>query len=159
MPFIRGRYYMNPVAGAAIEAARAAEDALSGADEPDDDGEARGDERGADAGEQDEGNAEVAAGAGGPVHRIEIEATVYGPAFGGRNSPRSPRGYVARVHRGVNSESSAGGSALSGGAAASAGLRNARPTALRAKRGNGPETHVFSDHQDLMSFLGDTLGE
>ena len=37
MPFIRGRYYMNPVAGEAIEAARAAEEALRGAASSDDD--------------------------------------------------------------------------------------------------------------------------
>src|SRR5580704_924224 len=56
MPFIRGRYYINPIAGAAIERAREA-DADAGGD---------------------------GGGGGAPVRRVEIEATEIVPAASGR---------------------------------------------------------------------------
>ncbi len=137
MPFIRGRYYMNPVAGEAIEAARAAEEALREAGSGDDGGDSEGeDQYGGD------GDAESS----GPIHRIEIEATELVPSATGRAS----RGFVARVHRG---DSAGDRDARLGGVAP----RNARPAGLKASA--RPETHVFSDHRDLVSFLGDALGK
>ena len=98
MPFIRGRYHINPTMGEALEAAREAEAALlaleqqaraqrgSGAD-PDSDGDGESD---------DGGESTAAAGPGaGPVHRVEIEAAAVVPSHSGR----AARGFVARVHR------------------------------------------------------------
>jgi hypothetical protein len=138
MPFVRGRYHINPTMGEALEAAREAEAALlaleqqaraqranGGAPDPE------GDE------EPDDGSAPTApAGPGaGPVHRVEIEAAAVVPSHSGRGT----RGFVARVHR---SEAPANGTA-------------------NATRGASlsPETHVFSDHRDLVSFLGDALAK
>lgn len=136
MPFIGGRYHINPTMGAALEAAREAEAALlaleqrareqranSGA--PDSDGNGEEDEQGADS---RPGTA--------PVHRVEIEAAEVVPSHSGR----ATRGFVARVHRYAPPESGDGGTARG---------------ALTSK----PETHVFSDHRDLVSFLGDELGK
>jgi hypothetical protein len=121
MPFIGGRFYVNPIAGAAIERAREAENAFSA---DGDDGESDSlDETG---GAWSNRGAEDAA----PVKRVEIEATEIVPSHTGR----AARGFVARVHRGS-------------GAAPGAGRM------MRA-----PETHVFSDHRDLLSFLGSELG-
>lgn len=88
MPFVRGRYYLNPVAGSAVEAARAAEDALGGGA-----GDDSGDAAAADRAELKE-----------PVSRIEIEATEIVPSHTGR----AARGFVARVHRGGNSGGTVG---------------------------------------------------
>lgn len=82
MPFIRGRYYINPIAGAAIERARDAED------------EAGPRYRDQADGTSDSGDELNDAS---PVRRIEIEATEIVPAASGR----AQRGFVARVHRGV----------------------------------------------------------
>lgn len=81
MPFIRGRYYVNPIAGGALEAAREAEEAAAcsrsggGADQQDDAMDA----------------AEAA-----PISRIEIEVAQLVPAHSGHGT----KGYVARLHRG-----------------------------------------------------------
>jgi hypothetical protein len=106
MPFIRGRYYINPIAGAAIERAREADDS-----EVDDDSE---------------GGDSVSDAA--PVRRIEIEATEIVPSATGR----AARGFVARVHRGD--------------------ARGGLPAAGDA------ETRVFTDHRDLLGYLGGELG-
>jgi hypothetical protein len=89
MPFIRGRYYINPIAGAAIEKAREADEA---------DGSRDGDGT-------DDSSDELSASA--PVRRIEIEATEIVPAASGR----AQRGFVARVHRGVSGTGTAAGGA------------------------------------------------
>jgi hypothetical protein len=108
MPFIRGRYYINPIAGAAIEKAREADDSDSG------------------SGDEDESNGD-AVSAGAPVRRIEIDATeIVPPATG-----RAQRGFVARVHRGD----------------AGAGMPSAKDA----------ETRVFTDHRDLLGYLGGAL--
>ncbi len=130
MPFINGRYYMNPVMGEALEAAREAEAALAALESRahEDVGPDSGAGRGSGAKAKPEG----------PVHRIEIEAAEMVPAHSGR----AARGFVARVHRHPADPSS--------GSHASAGSRPADA---------GPaETHVFSDHRDLVSFLRDELG-
>jgi hypothetical protein len=88
MPFIRGRYHINAIAGEALEAAREAEAALlalqrdsaqSGGDGNDEDDET-GSADGADK---------------GPIHRVEIEAAELVPSHSGR----AQRGFVAHVHR------------------------------------------------------------
>ncbi|MGH9714074.1 MAG: hypothetical protein ACRD5M_12325 [Candidatus Acidiferrales bacterium] len=82
MPFIRGRYHMNAIAGQALEAAREADLA-----------------RLASAGQQSQGDGEEEGDAVGnkaaPIHRVEIEAAETVPAHSGR----AERGFVARVHR------------------------------------------------------------
>jgi hypothetical protein len=163
MPFIRGRYYINPIAGQALEAARAAEEALaeleqdahgvladsadsqSGADSEDDDGEFGGASQNAEA---------------GPIRRVEIEAAEMVPAHSGR----AQRGFVAHVHREVGDEPS--GSDARPAQPAAADLRHAAPLQVR-KPGQypssayapRPETHVFADHRDLVSFLRDQFAK
>lgn len=139
MPFIRGRYHINPTMGEALEAAREAEAALlaleqqaraqrgSGCD-PDSDGDGESD---------DGGESTAAAGPGaGPVHRVEIEAAAVVPSHSGR----AARGFVARVHR-------------------SGTAQNGTGRATRGALTSAPETHVFSDHRDLVNFLGDALAK
>jgi hypothetical protein len=126
MPFIRGRYHMNPIVGQALEAAREAEAARLAALEPgahDDSGD--GDD---DFGEKNAANSEK-----GPIHRVEIEAAELVPSHSGR----AHKGFVARVHREEISR---------GGAAAGA-------------PGKSAETHVFSDHHDLVGFLRDEFAK
>ncbi|MGB6264461.1 MAG: hypothetical protein WBF56_01870, partial [Candidatus Acidiferrales bacterium] len=116
MPFIRGRYHINPIAGEALEAARQAEETLRVLEQraregrPGDDSTGYGCEghncqihqgTGAedDANPQDEesGGGTASNAANGPIHRVEIEAAELVPAHTGR----AQRGFVARVHRTV----------------------------------------------------------
>ena len=99
MPFIRGRYYANPVVGRAIEAAREAEEARALANSDSDGERASGAESGANDGKEQrledlDGTA--------PVRRIEIEVAEMVPAQSGR----ATKGYVARLHRGGTGEGS-----------------------------------------------------
>ncbi len=131
MPFINGRYYINPVMGEALEAAREAEAALATLENNARQGAATG------SGEADESGSKTKQDA--PIHRVKIEAAEVVPAHSGR----AARGFVARVHR--QPKSSAVGSHGSVG-----------------PRGSGAapaETHVFSDHRDLVSFLHDELAK
>lgn len=180
MPFINGRYYVNPIMGEALEAAREAEAALLALEnqarqssgkpgvEPagnSDDG----------FGDDSNGAAQGATGADGPIHRVEIEAAELVPAHSGR----ATRGYVARVHR----QPAPGGRDR---AAAAARVSSNQPVSDH-RAGNHPgghliearvgsaldhlsghlqghsaghaETHVFADHRDLVSFLRDELGK
>ena len=127
MPFIRGRYHMNPIAGQALEAARDAEAAglADAAQQSQSDGQ--GNDDGYESGAQ--ANADR-----GPIHRVEIEAAEMVPSHSGR----AERGFVARVHR-----------QPAGHAAAPAGYGEFPPSANALR----PETHVFSSHQDLVDFL------
>jgi hypothetical protein len=154
MPFIRGRYHINPVAGAALEAARDAEAALLAlqheAEEADPDAASTDDDF-------PDGN-RLATNSSGPIHRVEIEAAEMVPAHSGR----AERGFVARVHRGVPAT---GGGASSGapsggyrGHAASA-PRHAGTDYLARTATHQPETHVFADHRDLVSFLRDEFAK
>ena len=135
MPFISGRYHVNPAMGQALEAAREAEAALlalqrqarkNSADQsssaPENDSADPEDPSSADAADDAETGA-------GPIHHVEIEATELIPAHSGR----ATRGFVARVHRAAPSSMD-------------------RPTP-------SPETHIFSDHGDLLNFLGDALAK
>jgi hypothetical protein len=85
MPFIRGRYHMNPVLGEALEAAREAEAALS---ELEQEAQQSGDASGTS-------DSDAADPARQPVHRVEIEAAEKVPSHTGH----AKRGFVARVHR------------------------------------------------------------
>ncbi|MGH9686056.1 MAG: hypothetical protein ACRD5K_03065 [Candidatus Acidiferrales bacterium] len=143
MPFINGRYYLNPVMGEALEAAREAEAALAVLDNRarQDSGETGG-EANDDFGGVPGSPSDAASGTGdGPIHRVEIEAAEMVPASSGR----AARGYVARVHR----------------QNASGSVRSARNFTDRrtAKIPGGAETLVFADHRDLVSFLRDELAK
>ncbi|MGB9242812.1 MAG: hypothetical protein WCC03_05620, partial [Candidatus Acidiferrales bacterium] len=108
-----------------------------------------------------------------PIHRVEIEAAELVPAHSGR----AQRGFVARIHRRANgnaanapaqdslpgrsnspSSSIANGSA---NASASSSARNSSmPDAMRQGAMHpAPETHVFSNHNDLTNFLHDQFAE
>jgi hypothetical protein len=140
MPFIRGRYHINPIAGAALEGAREAEEALAALHNAEEDHEAQT----ADG----QGRPDQGAGSKGPIHRVEIETAEVVPAHSGRGQ----RGFVARIHRvgsvpngdqeffGAPTPPSDSSNAL----ASSSDRSGAAPT---------PETHVFSNHQDLTDFL------
>jgi hypothetical protein len=140
MPFIRGRYHMNPTVGDAIEGAREAEAALQalehaskvarGDTAEEDDADSYGDRAGSAA--------HSAASAPGPIHHVEIEAAELVPSHSGR----AQRGFVARIHRKPDvAADSANASAF------------ADPSASHPAP--PPETHVFADHHDLTNFLRD----
>ncbi len=153
MPFIRGRYHINPIAGEALEAAREAEAALLALQH--DAGQAGGAE-----GEQDDGAESANAADKGPIHRVEIEAAELVPSHSGR----AQRGFVAHVHREAVDSGQGARGAFAGASdsprARFASLRSPQagqvPTAGNAAR---PETHVFADHRDLVSFLRDEFAK
>ncbi|MGB8543590.1 MAG: hypothetical protein WCD49_18325 [Candidatus Acidiferrales bacterium] len=157
MPFIRGRYHINPIAGEALEAARAAEAALSELEQDSrnvlaDSADAQS---GADGGDDDGQFSDDSQDGAGPIHRVEIEAAEMVPAHSGR----AQRGFVAHVHREIaGSPSSPSGL---NGALASVAPRGPRlpgeyPSSAYAPR---PETHVFADHRDLLGFLRDQFAK
>ena len=146
MPFIRGRYHINPIMGEALEAAREAEAAMrehqahSSSDDAEDQADGFADLHSREhANEQD---------AKGPIHRIEIEAAELVPSHSGR----AARGYVARIHRhpaGADYDAAAGARHFVSGSRGSNGAGHASP----------PETHVFCDHRDLVNFLHHELAQ
>jgi hypothetical protein len=163
MPFIRGRYHINAIAGEALEAARETEAALLALEH--EAAQAGGEQDGGD--EQGEGESASDSGKK-PIHRVEIEAAELVPSHTGRPQ----RGFVAHVHReAVQPEQGARGfvqSAASGSSIGSDEGPRARFASLRSPRagqvptaGNvaRPETHVFADHQDLVSFLRDEFAK
>ena len=185
MPYIRGRCYMNPVVGDALEAAREAEAALQALEhaakvargetgEEDDAGAGSSSVIGSGAKSSSDAYAKSASG---PIHRVEIEATELVPAHSGR----AQRGFVARIHRRANGHAanapaqdslpgrsnSPSSSIANGNANASASpfARNSssdsmRPDATRQGAMHpAPETHVFSNHNDLTNFLHDQFAE
>jgi len=163
MPFIRGRYHINAIAGEALEAAREAEAALLALEhEAAQVGGYRDDE-------DDDGEQDSAADSGkGPIHRVEIEAAELVPSHTGR----AQRGFVAHVHReAIQPEQSGRGfvqSAANGNSIGTGDGPRARFASLRSPQagqvptaGNAarPETHVFADHRDLVSFLRDEFAK
>jgi hypothetical protein len=139
MPFINGRYHVNPAMGQALEAAREAEAALLAlqrqARKNSDDASTSAPEEGS-ADPEDPSSADATVdseGGAGPIHHVEIEATELVPS----NSGRATRGFVARVHRAP--------------AAASDSCAVVQPAPA--------ETHIFSDHGDLVNFLRDALAK
>lgn len=167
MPFIRGRYHINAIAGEALEAARAAEAALLALEH---DAAQFGVQHDVEDEHENEGdNADPEhASAKGPIHRVEIEAAELVPSHSGR----AQRGFVAHVHRepiqsaqGNRSATQNTAHSYSAGAedASHAGIASLRspqagqlPTVGNASR---PETHVFADHRDLVSFLRDEFAK
>jgi hypothetical protein len=186
MPYIRGRYYMNPVVGDALEAAREAEAALQALEHAAK--VARG-----DRGEEDDAGASSSSGDGnyasggsasssgansnsdayaksapGPIHRVEIEAAELVPAHSGR----AQRGFVARIHRHANGNaanapaqdslpgrSNSPSSIANGNANASASPFARNSSSSKGAMHPAPETHVFSNHNDLTNFLHDQFAE
>jgi len=164
MPFISGRYHVNPIMGHALEAAREAEAAMlalqqqarknfgdASANAPEDDSADPEDPSSADA-----ADAQV----GGPIHHIEIEATELVPS----NSGRSTRGFVARVHRAAPSASvviprSGATRNLSSNAAGEGPLSAWGDSAQPGGAAPLSETHIFSDHGDLVNFLRKALAK
>jgi len=139
MPFINGRYHMNPTMGEALEAAREAEATLLAQQQ---------------AARDSRENVNAA-----PIHRIEIDAEV-GPPGRRLGEPgesivphatgRATRSFVARVHRTVATRPPA---SFTTGAGHADDSCYAEPASSAA----APETHVFADHRDLLDFLRDTL--
>lgn len=137
MPYINGRYHINPIMGQALEAAREAEAVMlalqkrASRDSADSSGDASYD----DSCDPRDPSCSDASAAAGPIHHVEIEATEVVP----HHSGRAGRGFVARVHR----------------------LPAEAPTAWEATPNSKlpPETHVFADHRDLMSFLAGELAK
>jgi hypothetical protein len=137
MPFINGRYHVNPIMGQALEAAREAEAALLALQQQAsrDSGDSSANVSGDDGDDQEDPSSADAAADAGPIHHVEIEATELVPSGSGRTT----RGFVAHVHRAAPP---AEYSSLSAGHVAPP-----------------PETHVFSDHGDLVNFLRDALAK
>jgi hypothetical protein len=135
MPFINGRYHVNPAMGQALEAAREAEAALLALQRQarKNSGDASASAPGDESADAEDPAAEGEPCDAGPIHHLEIEATELVPS----NSGRATRGFVARVHR----------------APAAA---NDSPVAAQPPP---PETHIFSDHGDLVNFLRDALAK
>jgi hypothetical protein len=152
MPFIRGRYHINAIAGEALEAAREAEAALLALEH--DAARAGGEEN-----DDDETDA-AHGGDKGPIHRVEIEAAELVPSHSGR----AQRGFVAHVHReavqagqgGLDDPTGAGGPPRARFASPGSPRAGQLPTAGNASR---PETHVFADHRDLVGFLRDEFAK
>jgi hypothetical protein len=178
MPYIRGRYYMNPVVGDALEAAREAEAALQALEhaakvargdtgEEDDAGASSSGANGGSSasGSSSNSNADAyAKSAPGPIHRVEIEAAELVPAHSGR----AQRGFVARIHRrasdaGVRTAGVPPAQLPAGSSspfARNSSSDSARPDASRpSAMPPAPETHVFSNHNDLTNFLHDQFAE
>ena len=157
MPFINGRYHVNPIMGAALEAAREAEAAmlaLQNHKHPEDTASPdAADSTGADA---------TNAASKAPIHHVEIEATQLEGLPGrpplaltdepGRSVPsysRATRGFIARIHRSAPQPPASAGS----GASCAYNLAAAPAPATK------PETHVFANHGDLLDFLRSELSK
>ena len=159
MPYIRGRYYMNPVVGDALEAAREAEAALQALEH------AAKVARGDTGDEDDSGDGSSGSGsanaAPGPIHHVEIEATELVPSHSGR----AQRGFVARVHRragatGVATQGESSAATAPGYANVNANANAASsPLAHNFAMQPAPETHVFANHNDLTNFLHDQFAQ
>jgi hypothetical protein len=160
MPFIKGRYHINPIAGQALEAAREAEAALLALEHAAQQNRASDADSGADAGSGDDDVLFASRfdrdasrqndASPGPIHRVEIEAAETMP----HDSSHATRGFVARVHR-------APVVPPVGAQSAEADVR-AAPSHLNHSPLNqspAPETHVFAGHRDLISFLRDEFAK
>jgi hypothetical protein len=137
MPFIRGRYHINPVLGEALEAAREAENALVALEQEEEHG-------------KESGNNALRGKA--PIHRVEIEAAELVPAHSGRGG----RGYIARVHRQAATPQEGDDDFAGTGQKTGKGVQRAASSC--GEDGSQPETHVFANHGDLFNFLHDELG-
>jgi len=170
MPFINGRYHINPAMGHALEDARSAAEELLASDDPSH--SSRDDDFTADRADSSDDR--------GPIHHIEIEAAETVPAHSGR----AAHGFIARIHRvsgratrdssvearGFPALSEVEGSParndgreaptdLPGSTSRRPGSPALLPQAVaeaapqRQSLPLRPETHVFTDHRDLLDFL------
>lgn len=143
MPFIRGRYHINPMAGEALEAAREVEAALLASHQPDQ--------------EKEDAESELPSAKPhtGPIHRIEIETAEVVPAHSGRGQS----GFVARVHRSGYVEPAAGSDDSAADPFEDSSIINpsSRARSERAGISSKAETRVFSNYQELVDFLRDEL--
>jgi hypothetical protein len=167
---------MNPVVGDALEAAREAEAALQALEhaakvargdtgEEDDSGNSSSsaaiDGSSAGSGSSNSSAGNNASSTPGPIHRVEIEAAELVPSHTGR----AQRGFVARIHRHASNAGSAqSSSSVNGNANSSVGSSFARnyPSQGAMQQGTmrpAPETHVFSNHNDLTNFLHDQFAQ
>ncbi len=143
MPFINGRYHVNPIMGAALEAAREAEAAMLALQNH---GQHDGDDAGnSGTADSPDASAPDVSAAKAPIHHVEIEATELVPSHSGR----ATRGFIARIHRSTPQPSATAGSG------ASCAYNLAATPAPATK----PETHVFSNHRDLLEFLHNELSK
>jgi hypothetical protein len=166
MPFIRGRYHINPILGEALEAARDAEAALlalkqsglqNGATTAT--GYDSNAQSGDDSGDQTSDDATArTSDAKGPVHRVEIEAAEMVPSHSGRGQ----RGYAMRLHRlpapnrdaGSDFDDGSDSNANSYGSASHLPSRNASSSGSAES-----DTHIFSNADDLLDFLREELAD
>ena len=142
MPFIRGRYHINPIMGEALEAAREAEAALLALEQRAQNDRQQADQQADGASDDSDGSGDSPNGSR-PIHRVEIEAAELVPSHSGR----AARGFVARIHRQALPSSD------------SANLASDSGFPLRPSP-NAPascDTHVFASHNDLIDFLRDQL--
>lgn len=139
MPFIKGRYHINPIVGAALEAAREAEESAGSTQQS-----AHNDDSEKTAGSPVDQKS-------GPIHRVEIETAEVVPAHSGS----AQRGFVARIHRSGNPSGAASDAELTGTARSLSreAPRGQTSAPGRGREPQGPETHVFADHRDLTDFL------
>ena len=143
MPFINGRYHVNPAMGAALEAAREAEAAMLALQ---DRAQRNGDDTSDSAADSNDDSAHASPSpAHAPIHHVEIEVTEIVPAHSGR----ATRGYVARIHRSASRPPAP----TSSPASCAYNLSSSPAAALK------PETQVFSNHSDLLNFLRDELSK
>lgn len=135
MPMIRGRYYMNPVMGQALEEARVREaegNAPRGSeDEPTQNTDGR-DAQGRFLPMQHSGPAQE-----GPVHHMDIHC--------------AEGGYVAHVFRHPPGHAVDVSEPASAGWSSSSVPGNSSP--------GRPAVHIFTNHHDLAQFVEDELGK
>jgi hypothetical protein len=143
MPFIRGRYHINPVMGEALEAAREAEAALQALEHI-----AR-----QKAGHADDDSDDSAKGSKGQIHRVEIEAAEMVPAHSGR----AQRGYAMRIHRLPAPDPQADSRADTDDSSFGTQGDSAGSYPSRGSARSQTDTHIFSNHNDLLDFLRDEL--
>jgi hypothetical protein len=154
MPFINGRYHINPIMGQALEAAREAEAALAALQQraSRDSSDSSNDASRDDSCDPDDPTSYDALAGPGPIHHVEIEASEIVPSSSGR----AVRGFVARVHR-LRAE--ARGAEEGEGPTSTVAIPRSDATRNLSPGSSAPppETHVFADHRDLVNFLRDEL--
>lgn len=143
MPFIRGRYHINPIMGEALEAAREAEAALLALEQRAQNDRQQADQDADDASDDSSDSGDLPSGSR-PIHRVEIEAAELVPSHSGR----AARGFVARIHRQALPSSNSAIPARPGGAMPPRNSPDAPASC---------DTHVFASHNDLIDFLRDQL--
>ncbi len=163
MPFIRGRYHINPILGEALEAARDAEAALlalkqsgrrNGTTATGYDSNSQSDDNSGD--EADDNATARTSVAKGPVHRVEIEAAEMVPSHSGRGQ----RGYAMRLHRSPapNNDAGSGFDDDSDSSANSYGSASRLPSRNASSTGSAQsDTHIFSNPGDMLDFLREEL--